>query len=321
MIILTGGAGFIGSCFLKKLNDEGYSDIIVVDDLEEHDDKRKNLEGKSFVKYIQKEVFIDLVEQGKVKDPEAIIHMGACSSTTCTDNEYLIKNNYEYSKTLALWADRTNAYFMYASSAATYGDGCEGYDDDTSNIAQLKPLNLYGNSKQLFDLWVLENGYEKKFVGLKFFNVFGPNEYHKKEMMSIVCKKFNDVNVNGKITLFKSYKDEYADGQQKRDFIYVKDAVDVMFFFFENQEKCGIYNLGTGKAKTWNDLANAMFKAVEKKPNIEYIEMPEYLKEKYQYFTEAKVNKLKNIGYLKEFTSLEQAVKDYSKYLLETKYL
>ncbi|MDD4201988.1 MAG: ADP-glyceromanno-heptose 6-epimerase [Candidatus Omnitrophica bacterium] len=320
MIVLTGGAGFIGSCFLKKLNDEGYKDIVVVDDLE-HEDKWKNLVGKTFIEYIQKDTFIDLVQQGKIKDPDAIIHMGACSSTTCTDNEYLIKNNYEYSKKLALWAERSKVYFMYASSAATYGDGNQGYDDDHSKIKELAPLNMYGYSKQIFDLWILRNGYQKNTVGLKFFNVFGPNEYHKKEMMSIVCKKINDVSANGKITLFRSYKEAYKDGEQKRDFIYVKDAIDVMFFFFSHQDRSGIYNLGTGQAKTWNDIAFAMFKAVGKKPNIEYIEMPEYLKEKYQYFTEAKINKLRDAGYLKEFTPLEQAIKDYADYLLESKYL
>ncbi|MCG2712315.1 MAG: ADP-glyceromanno-heptose 6-epimerase [Candidatus Omnitrophica bacterium] len=320
MIVLTGGAGFIGSCFLWKLNREGISDIIVVDDLDSTD-KWKNLVGKQFLDYIQKDDFLRLILEDKLPEPSHIVHMGACSSTTCTDGDYFIKNNYEYSKILAQWAFRRKAHFLYASSAATYGDGTNGYADNDEVTKILRPLNMYGFSKQLFDLWVLDNGYDKKATGIKFFNVFGPNEYHKGEMMSIVCKKFNEAAVDGCIRLFKSYKKEYEHGEQKRDFIYVKDAVEVMFWMFKNPEAAGIFNLGTGIAHTWNELAGAMFKALGKTPKIEYIEMPEYLRPKYQYFTQAKIDKLRQAGCDIEFSGLDDAVADYVKFLKNKAYL
>ena len=318
MIILTGGAGFIGSCFLRRLNDEGIRDILVVDDLE-NTDKWKNLVGKNFIDYMNKDDFRTLVINGGIDKLDYIIHMGACSSTTCTDNEYLIKNNYEYSKILALYAMQKNAPFMYASSAATYGDGANGYDDRHSSVHDLKPLNMYGYSKQLFDIWVLKNGYEKRLTGLKFFNVYGPNEYHKEDMRSVVCKKFFDVEDRSKIELFKSYHEDYNDGEQKRDFIYVKDAIEVMWYLYKNPDKTGIFNLGTGQAHSWNELAQAMFKALGKKENIQYIDMPEYLKSKYQYFTQAKMDKLRDAGYTRDFMNIEDAVADYVSYLKEEK--
>lgn len=314
MIILTGGAGFIGSSFLWKLNQEGIKDIIVVDNLGSTD-KWKNLVGKSFLDYIQKDFFLKLVEEKKVGKPDYVIHMGACSSTTNTDGPYFIRNNYEYSKTLARWAMGHKAPFMYASSAATYGDGELGYDDSNETTYRLKPLNMYGYSKQLFDLWVLNNGYENKVTGIKFFNVFGPNEYHKEEMMSVICKRFRDVRDKGVISLFKSYKDGYRHGEQKRDFIYVKDAVDVMYYFFKNPKETGIYNLGTGLARSWNDIAKAMFSSLGRDARIEYIEMPEILRPKYQYFTQAKMDKLRRAGCSHKFRSLEDAIKDYTLYL------
>ncbi|MFH1092780.1 MAG: ADP-glyceromanno-heptose 6-epimerase [Candidatus Omnitrophota bacterium] len=320
MIILTGGAGFIGSCFLWKLNSEGISDIIVVDELDSTD-KWKNLQGKRFSDYIQKDDFLRLILEDKLRDPKHIVHMGACSSTTCTDGDYFIKNNYEYSKIIAQWAFKHKAPFLYASSAATYGNGSNGYDDSDEATRILRPLNLYGFSKQLFDLWVLNNGYEKKVTGIKFFNVFGPNEYHKGEMSSIICKKFNEAALDGCLRLFKSYKKEYGHGEQKRDFIYVKDAVEVMFYLFRNPEICGIYNLGTGKAHTWNELAGAMFKALRITPKIEYIEMPEYLRSKYQYFTESKMDKIRKAGCDFKFTSLDESIADYVKYLKNNAYL
>lgn len=211
---------------------------------------------------------------------------------------------------------------MYASSAATYGDGSLGYDDSDQTTCKLQPLNMYGYSKQIFDMWLLENGLINNATGLKFFNVFGPNEYHKGEMMSVVCKKFSEVNDKGQITLFKSYLEEYGHGEQKRDFIYVKDAVEVMNYFFNNPNKTGIFNLGTGQASSWNDLGKAMFAAVGNKVNIKYVEMPECLRPKYQYFTQAQMSKLRAAGCGVKFTSLMDAVEDYIKnYLSKEAYL
>lgn len=320
MIVLTGGSGFIGSCFLWKLNKEGITDILVVDDLG-NNDKWKNLSGKKFTDYVQKNDFLELIENNKIPKPKAVVHMGACSSTTVTDGDYFIQNNYEYSKKLALWAFKNKARFIYASSAATYGDGAFGYKDDVEIINKLKPLNMYGFSKQLFDLWMINKGLNKKGVGLKFFNVFGPNEYHKGEMRSVVCKKFPKVKDKGFISLFKSYWRDYKDGEQRRDFVYVKDAVEVMFYFLSNSDKNGIYNLGTGQSRTWNDLANAMFKALDKKPNIKYIEMPDYLRPKYQYYTEADITKLRNAGCDLQFQDLETSIADYLTYLKQNTYL
>jgi len=321
MIILTGGAGFIGSCFLWKLNEKGINDIIIVDDLDKPG-KCQNLEGKSYSDYIQKDDFLAMVKEDKAPVPEFVVHMGACSSTILTDTEYYIKNNYEYSKILAKWALSKKANFMYASSAATYGDGSEGYSDDTESTYNLKPLNMYGFSKHLFDLWVIKNDLIDKVTGIKFFNVFGPNEYHKEEMRSVVCKAFKQVRDEGKMRLFRSYNKDYDDGEQKRDFIYIKDAVEIMYYLFKNPQITGIYNLGTGKARSWNDLAKAMFKALKKKPVIEYIDMPENLREKYQYFTQADMSKLQSKikgGY--EFQELEKSIADYMKYLDDGKNL
>jgi ADP-L-glycero-D-manno-heptose 6-epimerase len=319
MIILTGGAGFIGSGFLWKLNSQGIDDIIVVDELDQSE-KWKNLVGKRFIDYIQKDEFLRLVVEDKLPVPTKIIHMGACSSTTCKDGAYFIQNNYEYSKILAQWAFLHKASFIYASSAATYGDGSCGYDD-TQDINQLKPLNMYGYSKHLFDLWMENNRFAEKATAIKFFNVFGPNEYHKDDMSSVVCKKFREVKDNGYISLFKSYHKDYKHGQQQRDFIYIKNAVEVMFWLFNNPQVTGIFNLGAGKAQTWNELANAMFKAMGKSPEINYIDMPDYLRPKYQYYTCAKMDKLKKAGCDCKFNSLEDTVADYVKYLDKNAYL
>ncbi len=320
MIVLTGGAGFIGSCFLRKLNDEGLDDIIVVDHLNDSE-KWHNLSGKKFRDYIQKDDFLNMVLEHKLPTPKAIVHMGACSSTTLTDADYYLKNNYGYSKTLAEWALSKKVPFLYASSAATYGDGENGYSDNEEGLIGLKPLNLYGYSKHLFDLWALNNSLLDKVTGLKFFNVFGPNEYHKESMMSVVCKAFPRLRDEGRISLFKSYKNKYKDGEQKRDFIYVKDAIEVMYYFFCNPSKTGIFNLGTGQSRSWNDLANAMFSALDKKPVIDYVEMPETLREKYQYFTEADMDKLRQAGCDLAFLSLEDSIKDYVGYLDKKKHL
>jgi len=321
MIVVTGAAGFIGSCIVARLNEFGREDLIVVDHMD-NALKEANLAKKKFVKFYSKKDFLRAVQENQLEENiECVIHMGACSSTTLLDADYFRENNLEYTRILAQWAIAHNVRFIYASSAATYGDGEQGYKDDEATIRKCKPLNLYGQSKQDLDQWVLDNGHIDKVVGLKFFNVFGPNEYHKKDMRSVVAKAYQRVVDEGKMGLFKSYNNAYGDGEQKRDFIYVKDAVDVVIFFFKNSTVSGIFNVGTGKARTWNDLAYALFKAVGKEPHIDYIDMPDGLKERYQYYTEADMSKLKNSGYTKKFTKLEDAVSDYVGYLKEHRYL
>ena len=322
MIVVTGGAGFIGSCIMARLNDMGRQDIIVVDHCEKEDIKKENLKNKKYAKYYDKAEFLDLVKKDSLgTEITEVFHMGACSSTTLQDAQYFEKNNFEYSCHLAKWALKHSVRFIYASSAATYGDGRFGYKDDEATTRRLKPLNFYGESKQKFDQWVLDNGYVGKVAGLKFFNVFGPNEYHKGDMRSVVAKSYERAAQEGKMALFKSYKKEYADGEQKRDFIYVKDAVEVVMHFFQNPQINGIYNVGTGQARSWNDLAKALFAAVGKKLHIEYVEMPANLQEKYQYATQADMNKLRQSGYRRPFMSLEAAVQDYVQYLRNGKYL
>lgn len=314
-IILTGAAGFIGSAYLTKLNQSSISEVILVDE-ELNEKKEKNLTAKKYSDFIEKNRFIEEVKKGSLgNDFQAVVHMGACSSTTLDDAEYFKKNNTEYTKTLAEWSFKHDIRFIYASSAATYGDGSFGYSDEDENTLRLKPLNLYGLSKHKFDLWLLNNKLQDKCVGLKFFNVFGPNEYHKGTMASVLCRSFSQVVKEKKIRLFKSANPDYADGEQKRDFIYVKDAVEVMHFFFLNPDKNGIFNVGTGKAQSWNDLSRALFLALDLPLKIEYFEMPENLKEKYQYFTQAELAKLRNSGYSKDFMPLEESVKDYVSYL------
>ena len=311
MIIVTGGAGFIGSAFVWRLNREGIKDIIIVDQLGT-DDKWKNLVGLTFTDYIHKNEFIEMVIADEVPfEVSSVVHMGACSSTTERDADYLWENNYLYSREVADWALRHNARFIYASSAATYGDGSSGFSDDHEIISRLKPSNMYGYSKQVFDLWVLKNKLEKKMAGIKFFNVYGPNEYHKGDMVSVIYKAFHQIQETGKVRLFKSYKKEYPDGGQMRDFIYVKDCANVMWWLLENPSVNGIYNLGTGKARTWNDLIAAVFSSMGRKTNIQYIEMPEPLRNQYQYFTQAQMDKLKKAGCHVNFSSLEDSVRDY----------
>ncbi len=319
MIVVTGAAGFIGSCIVAGLNERGREDLILVDELDEA--KKKNLQNKKYRQYYDKKDFLDLILRDQVKGrPEAIIHMGACSSTTLQDARYFKENNLEYTRSLAQWALKHNVRFIYASSAATYGDGSVGYKDDEATIRRCKPLNLYGQSKQDFDLWVVEQGLQDKVAGLKFFNVFGPNEYHKEDMRSVVAKAYPRVAEEGKIVLFKSYRKDYKDGQQKRDFIYVKDAVDIVLFFLDHPKVNGIFNVGTGKASTWNELAGALFAAVGKKPSLQYVEMPAGLEKRYQYFTQADMTKLRKSGYTKHFTPLKEAVADYVRYLRDHRY-
>ncbi len=322
MIIVTGGAGFIGSALIAALNKRQITDILVVDELGT-DRKWKNLRNLSFADYVEKDDFLEMVIEDKLDNSiDAVFHLGACSDTTETNASYLIKNNYEYSKLLAQWATADNIRFIYASSAATYGDGSVGFSDDQEKIENLRSLNMYGYSKHLFDLWARRAGLLKKIVGLKYFNVFGPNEYHKADMRSFCIKAFEQITSTSKVRLFKSYKPEYADGEQLRDFIYVKNAVDMTLFFYDNPQITGLFNIGTGKARTWNDLVKAVFAAMGKEPNIEYIEMPESIRDQYQYYTCADITNLHKAGYDKEITPLEDAIKDYvQNYLQKDGYL
>jgi ADP-L-glycero-D-manno-heptose 6-epimerase len=317
MIVITGGAGFIGSAIAWRLNNQGKNDILIVDELGQ-DEKWKNLVALDYLDFINKNEFIKQIESGVKLDVEAIIHMGANSATTEKDADHLISNNYEYTKKLARYCIQNNIRFIYASSAATYGDGSLGFNDDEKICQSLSPLNMYGYSKNLFDIWAIKQGIINKIVGIKFFNVYGPNEYHKGDMSSVVIKAFEQIKSTGKVKLFKSMNPEYKDGEQKRDFVYVKDAVDMTLFFLDKKNKNGIYNVGSGKARTWNDLVTAIFKALDKPVNIEYIDLPGHLVEKYQYFTEAKTDKIKSAGYPHLITSLEDGVTDYVKEFLST---
>jgi ADP-L-glycero-D-manno-heptose 6-epimerase len=317
MIIVTGGAGFIGSALIAALNKRGIDDILVVDRLQS-DQRWKNLVNLRFADYLDKEEFLEMVSQDVLSySVDAVFHLGACSSTTETDASFLMENNFEYTKQLAEWTTEEGIRFIYASSAATYGDGENGFVDDEEKLEMLRPLNPYGYSKQLFDLWAQRHGLLEKIAGLKYFNVFGPNEYHKADMRSFVLKAFEQINTTGKVRLFKSHKPDYKDGEQKRDFLYVKDAVDMTLFFFDNPDTFGIYNLGAGVARSWNDLAKAVFDAMGKKTNIEYIDMPDSVRNQYQYFTEADITKLRDIGYDEQITSLEESVTDYVQNYLE----
>ncbi len=319
--IVTGAAGLIGSALIWKLNQMGISDILAVDHLGTSE-KWKNLRALSFADYMEKDVFLERLLSGALpRDVECILHMGACSSTTEKDATYLIGNNFEYTKTLALYSVSRNVRFLYASSAATYGDGEQGYRDDEEHLEQLRPMNMYGYSKQMFDLWARRQGLLSKITGVKYTNVFGPNELHKAEMRSVVCRAYEQIRDTGKVGLFKSYRAEYADGEQKRDFIYVKDAVKMVMFLLENRCR-GIYNIGSGRAETWNSLATAVFKAMDKPVNIEYIEMPLHLRGKYQYYTCADITKIREAGYTDQVTPLEDTVADYIRnYISRGKFL
>jgi ADP-L-glycero-D-manno-heptose 6-epimerase len=311
MVIVTGGAGFIGSAIVAALNKRGINDILIVDELGT-DEKWKNLRKLSYTDYVEAEQFYEELSAGNLEgDVEAIFHMGACSDTTEKNCSFLINNNFECTKLLANRAVENGARFIYASSAATYGDGEKGFVDDEEKLGELIPLNMYGYSKQMFDQWAKNQGILDRIVGLKFFNVYGPNEYHKGKMKSFVVTAFEQINETGGVKLFKSHKPEYADGGQERDFLYIKDCVDMTLFFMDNPDVSGIYNLGTGNARNWNDLAKATFAAMGKEPNIQYIPMPDELQGKYQYYTCADITKLRDAGYDKPTTTLEDAIKDY----------
>jgi ADP-L-glycero-D-manno-heptose 6-epimerase len=311
-ILVTGGAGFIGSALIWALNLQGIDDILVCDFLGT-DDKWRNLAPLRFDDFVPGDKLLDRIERepSSLDDIGSVFHLGACSATTERDLGYLMRNNFEFSKILAEWSAQRKIRFTYASSAATYGDGSEGMKDDEGSLDRLRPLNGYAFSKQRFDLYAQRRGLLSQFVGLKYFNVFGPNEGHKGDMRSVVHKAFQQVQATGKIQLFKSYHPDYRDGEQKRDFLYVKDAVAMTIFLASNPTAAGIFNLGFGRARTWLDLANAVFSALGHPPEIEFIEMPETLRRNYQNFTEAKIDKLLGLGFKGPTFALEEAVRDY----------
>ncbi len=310
-VIVTGGAGFIGSVLVWELNRRGCSEI-VIGDFPAEGEKENNLAGLRYSQYLEPSELLTRLASGSLGKFDYIFHLGACSSTTETNEKYLRENNYEYSRKLAEWALREGVRFVYASSAATYGDGSAGMDDtNPQQMERLQPLNLYGQSKLSMDLHAWREGWLDRIVGLKYFNVYGPNENHKGDMRSVVCKSYAQILETGVIHLFKSYRPEYKDGEQRRDFLYVKDAVAMTLHLAANPAANGIFNIGSGKARTWNDLARAVFAALHREPRIEYVEMPEAIRDKYQYFTQADIGKLLSTGYQEPITSLEDGVRDY----------
>ena len=315
MIIVTGGAGFIGSNLIRKLNEESIDEILIVDSLGKSD-KWKNLVGKNFHDIVNKRDFFDILEKMNPTDIKAIVHLGACSSTTEKDADYLLQNNFHYTQKLIRYALKHQKRIIYASSAATYGSGEFGYSDYDENTVRLRPLNMYGYSKQLVDEFVIKNKLQKMVVGLKFFNVFGPNEYHKGSMRSMVHKAYQQIIDTGKVQLFKSDNNQFPDGGQMRDFIYVKDCSDTIWWLIMHPEVNGIYNLGTGTARSWKDLANAVFSALNLPPNIEYIDMPQNLIGKYQNYTQAEMVKFIAKGLQHNFYTLEDAIEEYIKFYL-----
>ncbi len=312
-ILVTGGAGFIGSALIWALNRRGLSNIVVTDILGS-DEKWKNLPPLQFADYVEAGEFRTRIAAKPAAFGEfsAVFHLGACSATTEKNATYLIDNNFNVTQELAAWALAQKARFIYASSAATYGDGAEGMDDRSEKIGRLRPLNMYGYSKHLFDLYAQRVGWLDRIVGVKYFNVFGPNEDHKADMRSLVNKAYQQILTTGKVGLFKSLHPDYKDGEQKRDFLYVKDAVEMTIHFAETAPTAGgLYNLGSGEANTWLTLTRAIFAALSREPAIEFIDLPETLRGKYQYFTQADVSKLRSTGYTRPMTPLAEAVRDY----------
>jgi len=320
-VLVTGGAGFIGSALVWALNRRGCDNIVVCDILGT-DEKWRNLTPLRFADYVEAADLQTRLQSGALGKFDLVLHMGACSATTEKDATFLAKNNYQFTKDLAHWSLENKARFVYASSAATYGDGSAGMEDNEAALDNLRPLNMYGYSKHLFDLHAKRAGFLNKIVGLKYFNVFGPNEDHKGDMRSLVHKSFAQVQNENLIRLFKSYRKDFRDGEQKRDFLYVKDAVAMTLHLAANKKANGLFNIGSGEARTWIALANSVFTALGKKPKIEFIEMPETIRDKYQYFTQADISRLRVTGYKEKITSLENAVADYVKnYLLADKRL
>lgn len=310
MIIITGAAGFIGSCLAGKLNREGYIDLVVVDDFS-NPVKNRNLAGIKFSQQVHRDDFHTWLWQNH-RNVQFVFHIGARTDTTLFDRNIFNALNLNYSKKVWEICCEFGLPLVYASSAATYGAGEAGYDDDHGKVTSLHPLNPYGESKHDFDKWALVNVKKPYFwAGLKFFNVFGPNEYHKGRMASVIFHAFNQVKQSGKIRLFRSHNPKFKDGEQLRDFIYVKDVTDACFFLLHHRKDSGIYNLGTGKARTFLDLAKSVFTAMNMPPQIEFIDTPPDIRDKYQYFTEAKMEKLRSTGFAAEFTKLEDGVLDY----------
>ena len=326
MTVVTGAAGFIGRNTVAELNRRGQTNLLLVDELGT-DEKWKNLLGLQYDDLLSPMEFLDRVHGlGNAALPkiDGVVHLGACSATTERDADYLLSNNYAYTRSLCRWSQAQGVRFVYASSAATYGDGSLGYDDADAITPSLRPLNMYGYSKQMFDMWALREGLftraENPIAGLKYFNVYGPYEDHKGEMRSVVHKSFGQVGADGsgRVQLFKSHRSDYRDGEQMRDFVYVKDAVDVTLFLLEQRHIGGLFNCGTGIARTWRDLVTAVYSAMGHNPKIDYVPMPEHLRGKYQYFTEAKTSKLRSAGYDKPFTTLEDGIRDYVQNYLKT---
>lgn len=321
MIIVTGAAGFIGSGLISRLNQDGFKNIIAVDDFSKIE-KAENLEGKTIKEKVERNALFEWLDANS-RDVEFIFHIGARTDTTEFDKEIFDELNVNYSK--GIW-EKCVAYqipLVYASSAATYGLGEHGYDDNESTIGQLKPLNPYGDSKNEFDKWALAQ--EKKpffWAGLKFFNVYGPNEYHKGRMASVIFHAYNQIKATEKMKLFRSHNPDFKDGEQMRDFIYVKDLIDVCIFFMHHRKNSGIYNLGSGRARTFKDLVTNTFLAMGKTPDISYVDTPADIRDKYQYFTQANMSKLRSVGYTRPFSTLEEGIDDYVKnYLSATAYL
>jgi ADP-L-glycero-D-manno-heptose 6-epimerase len=320
MIVITGAEGFIGSCLVERLNADGYNDLILVDDFGSSP-RLQNLVGKKFTAKVERVDFFEWLDANE-NQVQFIFHIGARTDTTEMDEAIFKLLNIDFTESLWKKCVQYGLPIVYASSAATYGEGEFGYDDDETKLNQLQPLNPYGRSKNEIDKWIIAQERKPFFwAGLKFFNVYGPNEYHKGRMASVILHAYNQIVENGKISLFRSHRDTYKDGEQKRDFIYVKDLVDVCIHFMHSRKNSGLYNLGTGKARTWNDLAKSIFKAANKPIDITYIDIPEDIREKYQYFTEANMQKLIDAGYTKPFTPIEDGVADYvQQYLSEHKY-
>jgi ADP-L-glycero-D-manno-heptose 6-epimerase len=321
-ILVTGGAGFIGSALVWALNQRGHSDIVISDILGS-DEKWRNLVPLRYADYVEAPELRRLINQNaKALGPfSAVFHLGACSATTERNASYLADNNYAFTKELAAWSLGNESRFVYASSAATYGDGLQGMDDRDENLHRLRPLNMYGYSKHLFDLHAQQAGWLSRIVGVKYFNVYGPNEDHKGDMRSLVNKAYQQITSTGRVQLFRSHRPEYKDGEQMRDFLYVKDAVEMTLHFAEHsggRAAGGLYNLGSGEANTWLALTRAIFGALGREPQIDFIDMPEVLRGKYQYFTRADVSKLRASGYVRPMTGLAEAVRDYVQEYLVT---
>ncbi|MDP4273665.1 MAG: ADP-glyceromanno-heptose 6-epimerase [Bacteroidota bacterium] len=310
MIIVTGAAGFIGSNLVRKLNDERFKDIVLVDDFSKAN-KLDNYQNKTYTEKVDRNEFFEWLKENN-KFVEFIFHLGARTDTTEFDKKVFDKLNLNYTKQMWNACVEYGLPLVYASSAATYGGGEWGYNDSHEIVEKLVPLNPYGESKNEFDKWALKQEQKPYFwAGLKFFNVYGPNEYHKGRMASVIMHAYNQIKETGKMKLFRSHRPDYKDGEQERDFVYVKDLVNVLYFLMNHRKDSGLYNLGTGKARTFNDLVKSTFAAMNVKENIEYIDTPLDIRDKYQYFTEAKMEKLRSIGYTADFTSLEDGVADY----------